>query len=230
MVVKSSSLLILLIQDQVWLSSSGYRVPSWNERLYMNHKWPRKAIHSVWIGKVCMCGIHWSSFLKILGKMKVDWKHVVTTAWIVKMLNLSVKTCARWWECFWSARWGTPSEPGTLGGIISSMPFHVSRIIVIEVILDFKGCKKALVFLMLVKRLVLASLMDGKAALRYEQCVDHSFQPGPQTGIVESWWLQACVYMHVWWVIYVYWQMEVNVFQKEVQIPSIGTELTTVAE
>lgn len=142
MVVKSSYLLIFLIQDQVWLNSSITRVPSWNERLYMNHNWPWKAINSVWIGKISMCGIHWSSFLKILGKMKVDWKHVVITAWIGKMLNLSVKTCARWWECFWSAQWGTRSEPGTLGGIISSMPFHVSRITVIEVILDFKGCRR----------------------------------------------------------------------------------------
>lgn len=142
MVVKISSLLILLIQDQVWLSSSGYRDPSWNERLYMNHNWPRKAIYRDWIGKVSMCGIHWSSFLTILGKIKVDWKHVVTTAWIGKTLNLSVKTRARWWECFWSARRGTPSEPGTLGGIISSMLFHVSQIIVIDVILDFKRCRR----------------------------------------------------------------------------------------
>lgn len=138
MLVKYSSLVILLSKDQVRL---GYRVPSWNERLFMNHNWPRKAIHGDWLGKVSMCGIHWSSFLKIFGKMKVDWKHVGSTAWIGKTLNLSVKTCARWWECFWSTRRGTPSEPGTLGGIISRMPFHVSRIIVVEVILD-KGCRR----------------------------------------------------------------------------------------
>lgn len=79
MVVNYSSLVILLTKDHVRL---GYRVHSWNERHFMNQNWPWKAIHGDWLGKVSMCGIHWSSFLKILGKMKVDWKHVGSTAWI----------------------------------------------------------------------------------------------------------------------------------------------------
>ncbi len=123
----------------LWL----YRVSSWSWRLHMNHNWPRNAIRGDWIG---MGGVHWSSFLKILGKMKVDWKHVGTTAWNGKMLSLSVKPCARWWEHFCRTRRETAAKPGTLGGIISSMPFHVLRIIVVEVILDFNGVESINVF------------------------------------------------------------------------------------
>ncbi len=132
---KSSSLVILLIQDQVWPSSSGYIefLPGAEDSTWTITDLEMQFMETelVW---VVFIEVH---FLKILGKMKVDWKHVGTTAWNGKMLSLSVKPCARWWEHFCRTRRGTAAKPGTLGGIISSMPFHVLRIIVVEVILDF---------------------------------------------------------------------------------------------